>query len=116
LKLTEPDIPTTPTEAITISIRSLAARYRELGAEAARLEHHIDTVTATAAPRLRAVYGVGPDTAATPRALHRPRSLPRPPTTTNRRQNPWHNIGGASGIELGDGVSRQAYLNLMRPA
>jgi transposase len=65
LKLAEPDIPTTPTEAITISIRSLAARCRELDAEAARLEHHIDTITATAAPRLRAVYGVGPDTAAT---------------------------------------------------
>ena len=36
-----------------------------LDAEAARLEHHIDTLTATVAPQLRAVYGVGPDTAAT---------------------------------------------------
>ena len=34
-------------------------------AEAAQLNRHIDTITATAAPQLRAVYGVGPDTAAT---------------------------------------------------
>jgi transposase len=47
------------------AIKSLAARCQHLDAEAARLERHIDAVTATAAPRLRAVYGVGPDTAAT---------------------------------------------------
>jgi transposase len=55
----------TPTDAIITSIRSLAARCQHLNAEAARLEHHIDTITAAAAPALRAVYGVGPDTAAT---------------------------------------------------
>ena len=32
---------------------------------AAGLERHIDAITAVAAPELRAVYGVGPDTAAT---------------------------------------------------
>jgi transposase len=65
LQLVEPEIPITPVDAITIAIRSLAARCRELDAEAARLEHHIDTITASTAPQLRAVYGVGPDTAAT---------------------------------------------------
>ena len=65
LQLDEPEIPVSPTDAITIAIRSLAARCRQLDAEAARLEHHIDTLTATATPQLRAVYGVGPDTAAT---------------------------------------------------
>ena len=64
-QLSEPEIPTTPTDAITIAIKSLAARCRELDAEADRLEHHIDTITAAAAPQLRAIYGVGPDTAAT---------------------------------------------------
>lgn len=48
-----------------MAIKSLATRCGDLDAEAARLKHHIDTLTATAAPELRAVYGVGPDTAAT---------------------------------------------------
>ena len=50
---------------MTVAIKSLATRCRELDTEAARLERHIDTITATAAPELRAIYGVGPDTAAT---------------------------------------------------
>jgi transposase len=61
--LSESEIPSTPTDAITNAIKSLAVRFRELDAEAAPLERHIDTITATAAPQLRAVYGVGPDTA-----------------------------------------------------
>jgi transposase len=65
LQLREPEILTTPTDAITTAIKSLAARCQHLDAEVARLEHHLDTITATAAPLLRAVYGVGPDTAAT---------------------------------------------------
>ena len=65
LQLAEPEIVITPADAIITAIRSLAARCQHLDAEAARLEHHIDTITATAAPVLRAVYGVGPDTAAT---------------------------------------------------
>ena len=64
-QLPEPETLTTPTDGITIAIKSLAARCRHLDAEATRLEHHIDTITATATPQLRAVYGVGPDTAAT---------------------------------------------------
>jgi transposase len=65
LELPEPEIPVTPIDAITMAIRSLAGRCRQLDAEAARLQHHIDTITATTAPQLRALYGVGPDTAAT---------------------------------------------------
>lgn len=64
-QLTEPEIPSTAIDALIIAVRSLAARCRQLDAEAQRLAHHLDTITATAAPRLRAVYGVGPDTAAT---------------------------------------------------
>jgi transposase len=64
-QLPEPETLTTPTDAVTVAIKSLAARCRELDTEAARLERHVDTITATAAPELRAIYGVGPDTAAT---------------------------------------------------
>ena len=52
-------------DAVTVAIKSPAARCRDLDTEAARPERHIDTITATAAPELRAIYGVGPDTAAT---------------------------------------------------
>ncbi len=48
-----------------LAIRSLAVRCEHLDAEADQLQRHIDTITASAAPRLRAVHGVGPDTAAT---------------------------------------------------
>ena len=58
------DSQSNPTDAVTLAIKSLAARCRQLDADAARLEGHIDTITATAAPKLRAVYGVGPDTVA----------------------------------------------------
>ncbi|MGH3966673.1 MAG: IS110 family transposase [Mycobacterium sp.] len=64
-QLPEPETLTTPTDTMTIAIKSLAARCRHLDAETTRLEHHLDSLTATAAPQLRAVYGVGPDTAAT---------------------------------------------------
>jgi transposase len=60
-----PQIPATPTDAIKIALKSLAIRCRDLDTEAQRLEHHIDAITATAAPALRNVYGVGPDCAAT---------------------------------------------------
>lgn len=64
-QLPAPETPTNPTDAITIAIKSLASRCEALDAEASRLKHHIDAVTAASAPDLRAVYGVGPDTAAT---------------------------------------------------
>jgi transposase len=72
------EISTSPTDAMILAIRSLAARCLHLDAEAAELERHIDAITATAAPQLRAVYGVGPDTAATNHTrLHRPPPGPK---------------------------------------
>jgi len=68
---TAPEIPTTPTDAVKIALQSLAIRCRDSHADTERLGHQIDTITADSAPRLPAVYGVGPDTAAT-----------NPPTTT----------------------------------
>jgi transposase len=69
-QLPEPETLTTPSDAVIVAIKSLAARCNQLDTEAARLERHADTITATAAPELRAIYGVGPDTAATlPTAL-----------------------------------------------
>jgi transposase len=64
-QLPEPETLTDPTDAVTVAIKSLAVRCRQLDADAAGLERHIDAITAVAAPELRAVYGVGPDTAAT---------------------------------------------------
>jgi transposase len=64
-QLPESETLTSPTDAVTVAIKSLAARWRQLDADAAGLERHIDAITAVAAPELRAVYGVGPDTAAT---------------------------------------------------
>lgn len=63
--LTVPEIPATPIDAVKTAIKSLAVRCRELDAETERLGRQIDTITAAAAPKLRAVYGIGPDTAAT---------------------------------------------------
>jgi transposase len=62
-QLPEPETLTTPSDAVIVAIKSLAARCHRLDTEAARLERH--TITATAAPELRAIYCVGPDTAAT---------------------------------------------------
>lgn len=63
--LDAPEMPSTPIDAIKIALKSLATRCRELDAETDRLGRQIDAITATAAPELRATYGVGPDTAAT---------------------------------------------------
>jgi transposase len=52
-------------DGVAADAEVLAARCLHLDAEAAELSRHIDAITATAAPQLRAVYGVGPDTAAT---------------------------------------------------
>ncbi|MGL5441836.1 transposase [Mycobacteroides stephanolepidis] len=60
-----PETPCTLTNAVRISLKSLATRCRDLDDEAQRLERHIDAITAVAVPQLRAVYGVGPDNAAT---------------------------------------------------
>jgi len=60
-----PEIPCTPTDAVRVSLKSLATRCRDLDDEAQRLERHIDAIATAAVPQLRAVYGVGPDNTAT---------------------------------------------------
>ena len=55
---------TTPTTATTLALCGLARRYQHLDAEISHLTGALDQLTATAAPRLRALLGVGPDSAA----------------------------------------------------
>ncbi|QZA07904.1 transposase [Mycobacterium sp. SVM_VP21] len=55
----------TPAEAVTVAVKSLAQRCRQLDAETKALDIQIEALTAQACPPLRQVYGVGPDTAAT---------------------------------------------------
>ncbi len=55
----------TPTEAVTIAVKSLAQRCLQLDTETTALDKPIEALTAQACPQLRQVYGVGPDTAAT---------------------------------------------------
>ena len=59
------EIPSTPAEAMSIALKSLAERCRQLDAETKTLDTQIEVLTAHACPALRQVYGVGPDTAAT---------------------------------------------------
>ena len=56
---------TTPTAATMFALRSLAERYQHLDAETTLLFEQLDTLTAAHAPQLRALQGVGPDSAAT---------------------------------------------------
>jgi len=59
------EIPSTPTEAVSIAVKSLAERCLQLDAETKARDTQIEALTAHACPALRQVYGVGPDTAAT---------------------------------------------------
>ena len=54
----------TPTAACMMAVRSLAARYQQLGAEILVLTRELDRLTLRHAPALRAVLGVGPEVAA----------------------------------------------------
>ena len=54
----------TPTAACMLAVRSLAARYQQLGAEILVLTRELDRLTLRHAPALRAVLGVGPEVAA----------------------------------------------------
>jgi transposase len=53
----------TPTAAAKLALRCLAERYQLLSAEVATLDTELDRLTAKAAPRLVALFGVGPDSA-----------------------------------------------------
>jgi transposase len=60
----DPDRLATPTAAATLALGGLARRYQHLDAEITLLTGTLDQLTATAAPKLRALLGVGPDSAA----------------------------------------------------
>ncbi len=56
--------PSCPLEAARLTLRSLARRWQHLDHEIADIDTHLDQLTATVAPTLRAINGVGPQTAA----------------------------------------------------
>jgi transposase len=60
----DPGTLTTPTAAAALALAGLARRCQHLDAEIAVLTAKLDQLTATAAPKLRALVGVGPDSAA----------------------------------------------------
>jgi transposase len=54
---------TTPLAAARLSVRTLAHRYPALSAELRVLDAELDRLTAMAAPKLEALFGVGSDSA-----------------------------------------------------
>ena len=60
----EPGTLVTPTAATMLALCSLAGRYQHLDAEIKALTGKLDQLTAKTAPALRALHGVGPDSAA----------------------------------------------------
>jgi transposase len=60
----EPGKLATPTAATMLALRGLAQRYQHLDAEITLLTSKLDQLTATTAPALRGLLGVGPDSAA----------------------------------------------------
>ena len=54
---------TDPTAGTKFALRSLAARHQDLDTEIKLLDGHLEPLTAAAAPRLIAMFGVGPDSA-----------------------------------------------------
>lgn len=55
--------PTTPFDAAKVTLRALARRWQHLDDEIRELDAHLDELTATVAPTLRALNGVGPQIA-----------------------------------------------------
>ena len=58
-----PGDPADPAEAAKIALRTLARQYQTLDADLAELRRHLDDLTSTADPALRAAKGIGADTA-----------------------------------------------------
>ena len=52
-----------PTAAAKLALRTLARRHQALSAEITTLDTELDRLTAKAAPRLVALFGIGPDSA-----------------------------------------------------
>jgi transposase len=60
----DPDTLATPTAATMLALAGLVRRYQHLDAEISLLTIRLDQLTVTAAPQLRELVGVGPDSAA----------------------------------------------------
>ena len=59
----EPGAATSPLAAAKLALQLLARRYQALTAEIATLDTELDRLTATAAPKLLARFGIGSDSA-----------------------------------------------------
>jgi len=96
---------TTPVAAATLGLRTLACRYQALSAELTVLDAELDRLTAAAAPKLLALFGVGPDWAGAllVAAGDNPDRL--------RSNAAFSMLCGASPIEASSGKTRRHRLN-----
>src|SRR5512133_1686779 len=96
---------TSPTAAAMLALRTLARRYQALDAEITALDSALDRLTATAAPRLLALFGVGPDVASAllVAAGDNPRRL--------RSEAAFSMLCGSSPIEASSGKTTRHRLN-----
>jgi transposase len=101
----EPGAVTTPLAAAMLGLRTLAHRYQALSAELAVLDAELDRLTATAAPQLVALFGVGSDSAGAllVAAGDNPDRL--------RSDAAFSMLCGASPIEASSGKTRRHRLN-----
>jgi transposase len=101
----DPGTLATPTAAATLALGGLARRYQHLDAEITQLTRTLDQLTVTAAPQLRELVGVGPDSAAAlliaagdnPGRLHREAAFAA--------------LCGSSPVEASSGKTRRHRLN-----
>jgi transposase len=101
----EPGPVTTPVAAAKLALRTLAHRYQALSAEITILDAELDRLTAKAAPRLLALFGVGADSAGAllVAAGDNPDRL--------RSDAAFSMLCGASPIEASSGKTRRHRLN-----
>jgi transposase len=101
----EPGPVTTPLAAARLGLRTLARRYQVLSAELAVLDAELERLTATAAPKLVALFGVGADSAGAllVAAGDNPERL--------RSDAAFAMLCGASPIEASSGKTRRHRLN-----
>ena len=91
--------------AAMLALRTLARRYQALDTEITALDSELDRLTATAAPRLLALFGVGPDVASALliAAGDNPRRL--------RSEAAFSMLCGSSPIEASSGKTTRHRLN-----
>jgi transposase len=101
----EPGAVTTPMAAAKLALRALAGRYQILSIELTALDVELARLTATVAPRLVALFGVGPDSAGAllVAAGDNPDRL--------RSDAAFSMLCGASPIEASSGKTRRHRLN-----